>query len=267
MYCNRCGSELSASDRFCQNCGEPVAARQAAELVGAMKGVQELASSTAAEMGEPVSETPSLTEDFAVPRERYNLILALVLLWGFVLNVVFCIFFTPYAARLSFSLLLILYAALAIPGMLINTHSSRPIWSFVGYNMVVLPLGVVLSVLTAELGSDVVRETFQITAAVTAGMLLLSSWKPQFFLRMGPCLLGALALTLVAELLMFLFSGSFELTNVIIALLFCGYIGYDWARAQQRPSTVDNAVDSACALYMDIINLMLRLLSSRRRDD
>jgi len=122
-------------------------------------------------------------------------------------------------------------------------------------------------VLTAELGSDVVRETFQITAAVTAGMLLLSSWKPQFFLRMGPCLLGALALTLVAELLMFLFSGSFELTNVIIALLFCGYIGYDWARAQQRPSTVDNAVDSACALYMDIINLMLRLLSSRRRDD
>ena len=266
MYCDHCGNELSPSDRFCPNCGAPVAARQAAELAGVMRGVQEFVS-VSAPAAEVVSETPSLTEDFAVPRERYNLILAGVLLWGFVLNVVFCILFTDYVARLNYTVILVLYAVLAIPGMIINTHSSRPVWSFVGYNMVVLPLGVVLSALTSELGSDVVRETFQITAAVTAGMLLLSSWKPQFFIRIGPCLFGALLLTLAAELVTYLLHGYFELTNVIVALLFCGYIGYDWARAQQRPSTVDNAIDSACALYLDIINLMLRLLSSRRRDD
>ncbi len=41
---------------------------------------------------------------------------------------------------------------------------------------------------------------------------------------------------------------------------FCGYIGYDWGRANQIPKTMDNAVDSAAALYMDIINLFLRIL-------
>ena len=50
-------------------------------------------------------------------------------------------------------------------------------------------------------------------------------------------------------------------------MIFCGYIGVDWGRANRIPKTVDNAVDSAAALYMDIINLFLRLLrlTGRRR--
>ncbi len=46
----------------------------------------------------------------------------------------------------------------------------------------------------------------------------------------------------------------------VVVLIFCGYIGYDWGRANQIPKTLDNAVDSAAALYMDIINLFLRIL-------
>ena len=131
-----------------------------------------------------------------------------------------------------------------------------------------LPLGLVLSALIADAGADAVRETFQITAAVTAGMLLLSNWKPELFMKMGPCLLGALLLTLAAELVTFLFNRSFEWINILVALIFCGYIGFDWARAQRRPCTADNAIDSACALYLDIINLALRILASRsRRND
>ena len=140
-------------------------------------------------------------------------------------------------------MILIPYVVLALAGVLLNTFSHKPIWSFVGYNLVVLPLGLVLSALVAEEGADAVRETFQITAAVAAGMLLLSNWKPQLFSRMGPSLLGSL----------------------LVALIFCGYIGYDWARAQMRPKTADNAIDSACALYLDIINLLLRVLASRSR--
>ena len=36
--------------------------------------------------------------------------------------------------------------------------------------------------------------------------------------------------------------------------------GFDWARANAIPKTADNAVDSAASLYMDIINLFLRIL-------
>jgi FtsH-binding integral membrane protein len=46
----------------------------------------------------------------------------------------------------------------------------------------------------------------------------------------------------------------------IVVVIFCGYVGVDWGRANQIPKTVDNAVDSAAALYMDIINLFLRIV-------
>lgn len=265
MFCPNCGIRLEEGARFCPNCGRPVAAQRAADCAAVLKGAQAAAEYAAAIPAQPLSETPSLTQDFAVTRERFNLILAGTLLWGFVMNILFCIFLTPAVAHLDYSVILIAYLALALPGIFINTRSTKPIWSFVGYNMVVLPLGLMLSALVSDVGADAVRETFQITAAVTAGMLLLSHWKPAFFSKIGPCLIGALLLTLAAELVLFLFSRSFELLNIVAALIFCGYIGFDWARAQQRPATADNAIDSACALYLDIINLALRILSSRSR--
>ncbi len=266
MYCPNCGAEVRPEERFCQNCGASLAVQKAADISSVLRGAQEIAGAAAAAIpAEPLSETPSLTQDFAVTRQRFNLILGGTLLWGFLMNILFCVFFGRAAAQLPYGAIMIAYVVLAFSGIMINTRSSKPIWSFVGYNMVVLPLGLVLSVLIADAGADAVRETFQITAAVTAGMLLLSNWKPEFFARMGPCLFGALLLTLVAELVTFLFNRSFELINVIVALIFCGYIGFDWARAQQRPCTADNAIDSACALYLDIINLALRILASRSR--
>lgn len=271
MYCQNCGAPIKTGEKFCANCGSSVVTQQAADLSAALQAAQTvfpgdaLAGSPAGLADAALSETPSLTKDFAVSRERFNLILGGTLLWGFLLNVVFCLLFTDAVTRIDYSVLLIGYVVLAFGGIMINKFSDKPLWSFVGYNMVVLPLGLVLSALIAEEGSAAVRETFQITAAVAAGMLLLSNWKPDFFSRLGPCLLGALLIAVAAELLTYFLGGGLVLTNALVALIFCGYIGYDWARAQQRPKTADNAIDSACALYLDIINLLLRVLASRSR--
>ena len=270
MYCQNCGSEIRRGEKFCSNCGAPVAAQQAGDLSAALKAAQAVSQSAfssdaAGALPNELSDKPGLLQDFAVSPERYNLILGGTLLWGFVMNVLFCLFFSRAVARIDFTWILVPYAVLALTGILLNTFSHKPLWSFVGYNLVVLPLGLVLSALIAEEGSAAVRETFQITAAVAAGMLLLSNWKPDFFSRLGPCLLGALLIAVAAELLTFFLGGGLVLTNALVALIFCGYIGYDWARAQQRPKTADNAIDSACALYLDIINLLLRVLASRSR--
>ena len=40
----------------------------------------------------------------------------------------------------------------------------------------------------------------------------------------------------------------------------------DWAKAQEKPKTLDNAVDSAVDLYLDIINLFVRLLGKGNDD-
>ena len=270
MYCQNCGSEIRRGEKFCSNCGAPVAAQQAGDLSAALKAAQAVSQSAfssdaAGVLPNGLSDKPGLLQDFAVSPERYNLILGGTLLWGFVMNVLFCLLFSRAVAQIDFSWILVPYAVLALAGILLNTFSHKPLWSFVGYNLVVLPLGLVLSMLIADAGAQAVRETFQITAAVTAGMLLLSNRKPELFSRMGPCMLGALLLTLAAELVMFFFNRSFEWMNVVVALIFCGYIGFDWARAQQRPCTADNAIDSACALYLDIINLAMRILASRSR--
>jgi FtsH-binding integral membrane protein len=51
-----------------------------------------------------------------------------------------------------------------------------------------------------------------------------------------------------------------SLLDGLFVLIFSGYIGYDWARANQLPKTLDNAIDASAALYLDIVNLFLRIL-------
>ena len=69
------------------------------------------------------------------------------------------------------------------------------------------------------------------------------------------------------EFIMILFGNVPKWWDWVVALLFCGYIGYDWAEAQNNAKTLDNAIDSAVALYLDIINLFLRLLGSSKDDN
>jgi FtsH-binding integral membrane protein len=91
---------------------------------------------------------------------------------------------------------------------------------------------------------------------------------PAFFQKIVGALTVALIAVILVEVLGGLFFGwSHGITDWIVVLIFCGYIGYDWGRANAIPKTLDNAIDSAAALYMDIINLFLRLLRilGRRR--
>ena len=75
-------------------------------------------------------------------------------------------------------------------------------------------------------------------------------------------LVFTLLLTILVEVVAgFLFPAALQWTDYLVVLLFCGYVGFDWAKAQQYPKTLDNAVDSAADIYVDIIYLFLRILS------
>ena len=54
--------------------------------------------------------------------------------------------------------------------------------------------------------------------------------------------------------------------DILVAGLFCLYIGYDWGKAQALPKTADNAVDMCVGLYLDVINLFMSLLSSKSKE-
>jgi FtsH-binding integral membrane protein len=139
--------------------------------------------------------------------------------------------------------------------------SDKPLISFIGYNLVVIPVGVILTPLLADYDPDLIKKALIHTSGFTGLMMLLGSSFPRFFQSIGRALFWSLLVVIVVELILaFAFGIHSGFFDWVVALFFCGYIGYDWARANQIPKTLDNAIDSAAALYLDIINLFIRLL-------
>ena len=207
---------------------------------------------------------------------KYNLILGGVLFWGFLANALICFFTRSVIAEWNPIPILVGYLVFALVGVLM-TRSRSAVVSFIGYNLVVLPLGFMLSLFLVGYEPYLITSVFLMTAAVTLTMMLLSLVFPRLFLSMGRAL-GITLLIVIVFQLIFTFvalatgvfnDSHFLLIDWVVVVVFSLYIGYDWAIAQKRYRTVDAAVDSACALYLDIINLFIRLLRimgrSRRR--
>lgn len=192
--------------------------------------------------------------------KQYNLAIGLILLWGFLINAIMCIFFQDTFCNLNPLVVLIGYFAAAIAGICMSNASDNPIVSFIGYNLVVLPVGMVLSIFLKDHYASSVTRAFVLTAVITIILIVASSIKPEIFLSMGKTLFICLLAAIIIELIMVIFGSVPRWWDWLVALIFCGYIGYDWAKAQNNRKTLDNAVDSAVSLYLDIINLFLRLL-------
>ena len=92
--------------------------------------------------------------------------------------------------------------------------------------------------------------------------MLVSLFFPAFFLSIGRVLAIALIGSLLVEVIGGLvFHLPLDIMDYVVVVIFAGYVGYDWARAQAYPKTLDNAVDSAADIYVDIVNIFIRILS------
>lgn len=192
----------------------------------------------------------------------YNLAMGLALCWGFLVNW-WMVKNIPAAliTGIDFRLFLLGYFASCFFGVYLFNSSKNALVSFIGYNFVVVPFGFVINVVVGRYDAALVLEAVRITGTVTLGMMVLGSLFPAFFRRIHGALTAALLLVIIVELVdVFLLHKQHGIIDYIVVLIFCGYVGYDWGRANNIPKTLDNAVDSAAALYMDIINLFLRIL-------
>ena len=197
----------------------------------------------------------------------YNLIIGLILLWGFGLNAVFCMFGTPIFQSWNPMVILICYFVSAISGVMMTRASDNPMISFIGYNLVVLPLGVVLSIYLPAYYTETIFQAFVVTSIVTVIMIIIATIRPTIFERLAPVLFISLIGVVITELVLWLCGvAEPQWWDYIVAIIFCGYIGYDWQKAQKKEKTLDGAVDSATDLYLDIINLFLRLLGNKKKD-
>lgn len=199
----------------------------------------------------------------------FNAVMCATLLWGFLANAAMVAYLAEPIMRLVAGLnhwvFVLGYFALAAVGIFMTASSTKPIVGFLGYNLLVLPLGVELCILLPFLPAAVVSKALLLTGVVSASMILLGYIRPQFFLGLGRTLFVALLVGIVAQLvavLLFHYQGS--AIDWLFMLIFSGYIGYDIAQSQVYPKTVNNAIQCALDLYIDIINIffiLLRLLS------
>ncbi len=202
------------------------------------------------------------TTDEIISDARYNLTIGAVLLWGFLINWILVESVdTQSLMSMNMWLFFGLYIASCYIGIRLFTKSDDPVMSFIGYNFVVVPFGLVINLVVSQYSTEIVLEAIQITGGVTIIMMILGAAYPAFFQRISGALTGALLAVIIVELFqIFILGIHSNWLDWAVAAIFCGYIGYDWGRANQIPKTLDNAVDSAAALYMDIINLFLRVL-------
>ena len=206
-----------------------------------------------------------LAED-EISDRAYNFAIGGILVYGLLMNVGMCYAFGDSIVEFvlgSPAMFYIAYFVLCFGGIMLSSKSDNAVLSFVGYNMVAVPIGLVLTVTIyayGGLGSEVITQAFIITALITGFMVAFAVYKPEFFEKLGGVLFACLGGLVLAEVVLLIFRVDQEITSWIGAALFSLYIGYDFHKAQAYQKTLDNAVDSALDIYLDVINLLLRII-------
>lgn len=156
----------------------------------------------------------------------------------------------------------------ALIGVAVALSSENPLVSLFGYALVAIPFGLMLGpVVALYTEASVVRVLF-ITTVVVSALGLVGAVIPDSLEGWGSVLFGGLVALLagyfivpLAGLLGLPIGGALTLLDWAGVLVFSGYVIYDWNRAMRVPFTMDNAIDCALAVYLDFINLFIRLLS------
>jgi len=139
--------------------------------------------------------------------------------------------------------------------------------SLIGYTMVVVGIGIIIGPTVAFYKMDIVYKAILATAGVAVACSIigiiwphsLENWRVYLFAGLSALLFVRIAQMILGAVYP---TGDWYWPAIEYAgaLLFSLYIIYDWNRAVRLPHTLDNAVDCALAIYLDIINLFIHLL-------
>ncbi len=207
-------------------------------------------------------------------RAMYNLAIGLTVVAGCAINFLMSKFLGGRLTELVEAnpiITLILYFVGSIAGISIVNKTENPTIGVLGFALLAVSMGLILVSYLGYYTDASITTTFLITMGITLIMTLAATAFPAFFSSIGRGLGIMLLITVIAELacaFIFFRGQDLKLFDYAIIFLFCGYIGFDWTRAQQRPSTITNAIRSAAAIYVDVINIFIRILSimGKRRD-
>ena len=192
----------------------------------------------------------------------YNMIIGGVIVSGFLLNILMAHFFTTQIMAVNFILLLVIYFVGSIGCIILVHKSDDPVVSYLGFLGLSCCMGLLMTYFFRAYSLGTVEMAFLITGIITLLMTMLAGVWPKFFLGLGRVLFISLIGAILIEIIFRLILGfDLAIMDYVVVLIFSGYIGLDWARAQAYPKTLNNAVDCAADLYVDIVNILIRIIS------
>lgn len=206
-----------------------------------------------------------------ISERAFNLIIGGMLLWGFLLNYLTVALFSEQVLRLVAGMnpiiFLLIYLALVLIGNTMVVKGGAGL-SFIGYTLIAAPIGMLLCLSVQGIPVNTVKSAVLVTAIVTLSFMIAGALFPTFFLKLGRVLAFALLFMILGSLITRLLFGPRGgwLYEILGTALFSLYIGYDWARANTCARTVNNAIDLSASLYLDIVNLFLRILQMMSRN-
>ncbi len=197
----------------------------------------------------------------------YNAIIGLVLMWGFGVNFLI-LDNVPVETILAIPswMIIVGYFVLAISGQIIYSSSDKPLFSFIGYNMIVVPVGVLITPFLASFDQAVVVDAFFNMLLISGAMMLAGALKPKLF----ESIIGMATIVLFGMILSQLFSifilgeplGVWYDYGIIIIMSI--FIAFYWAKGIEKERTLDNAIDTGADIYLPMINILLHLLGAKR---
>lgn len=202
-----------------------------------------------------------------ISRRLYNVVLTGLVVLSFVIMAA-CSYFTNTIAfayfviqnPLAFTFGTIGGSIVGLICMSIGRSKENLALALVGYAVFSLTFGFTTSLALSYYSLASISMAFSATAGIMVVFGAAGIMFPQFFARIqGIICFGLLAMIVVELVLMFL-GVQQTFTDIVVVLLFCGFIGYDVYRAQADAPTLVNALWYAIELYLDIVNVLLRLL-------
>lgn len=133
--------------------------------------------------------------------------------------------------------------------------------SLVGYALFSITFGLTLAMAITRYTTQTITVSLGITFCLAGIFLIAGVIFPEIFAAIGRILMLSLITLIAAELVSVLFFGAGQsLFDFATIAIFCGFIGYDTHRLAMDEPTIPNAIFHACDIYIDMANILIRVL-------
>ena len=202
-----------------------------------------------------------------VSRGLYNLVLTGLVLVSFAVMAA-CSYVTSTADfiiyignhALAFTIGSVVLSIAGIIAMSVGrAKESLPV-SLAGFALFTLTFGFSTSFILSAYSLEAISVAFGATAGIMVVFGAAGFLFPRFFAKIQGVLVTALLAIIVVELVLALMGVHQNILDMVVVLVFCGFIGFDVYQSQAVAPTLNNAVWYAVELYLDVINVFVRLL-------